>query len=90
MLSDEDRRRLQDIEAAIRMEDPRFAERLAQGSFPGRARRAVALVLVLVGLLGLLAGMALLSGVMVLFAVLVTGMGVTLWVRRGGSHRPAG
>jgi hypothetical protein len=90
MLSDEDRRRLQDIEAAIRMEDPRFADRLSQGWFPTRARRAVALVLIVTGLLGLLAGLALLSGVMVLFAVLVTAMGATLWVRRGGGHRPAG
>jgi hypothetical protein len=90
MLSDEDRRRLQDIEAAIRMEDPRFADRLAQGRPRARARRAVALVLVVVGLLGLLAGMALLSGVMVLFAVLVTGMGATLWFRHGDRRRPAG
>jgi hypothetical protein len=39
--------------------------------------------------LGLVVGMALLSGVMVLFAVLVTGMGATLWFRQGGPHRPA-
>ncbi|MCE3553112.1 DUF3040 domain-containing protein [Pseudonocardia sp. RS11V-5] len=90
MLSDEDRRRLQDIEAAIRMEDPRFADRLAEGRAPARARRAVALVLVALGVLGLLAGMALLSGVMMLFAVLVTGMGAALWFRHGGRRRPAG
>ncbi|MFC5948139.1 DUF3040 domain-containing protein [Pseudonocardia lutea] len=90
MLSDEDRRRLQDIEAAIRMEDPRFAERLADGRFPARAGRAVAFALILLGLLGLLAGLALLSGPMVLFAALVTAMGVTLWSRLGRRRRGAG
>lgn len=89
MLSDEDLRRLRDIEAAIRLEDPGFADRLAQGRVPARARRVVALLLVVLGLLGLVVGMALLSGVMVLFAVLVTGMGATLWFRQGGPHRPA-
>ena len=90
MLSDEDRRRLQDIEAAIRMEDPRFAERLADGRFPARAGRAVALALILLGVVGLLAGLALLSGPTLLLSALVVGMGGMLWSRLGRGRRRAG
>ncbi|MFR9806771.1 DUF3040 domain-containing protein [Pseudonocardia sp. RS010] len=91
MLSDEDRRRLQDIEAAIRMEDPRFAERLGHGRFPARGGRVLAVLLIVVGLVGLLAGLALLNGPTVLFAALVTVLGATLWARLGRTRRrPSG
>jgi hypothetical protein len=90
MLSDEDRRRLQDIEAAIRMEDPRFAERLDHGKFPARGGRIVAVVLIVLGLIGLLAGIALLSGPTVLFGALVAAMGAMLWSRLSRRRRRAG
>ena len=57
MLSHEDQRRLAAIEQQLRSEDPRLAGRLAQHRSPGYvSRRAVAVVLGSLCLLGTIAG----------------------------------
>ncbi|MHA6616841.1 DUF3040 domain-containing protein [Pseudonocardia sp. DLS-67] len=82
MLSQNDRRRLEEIERRLREEDPEFARRLSRWRPRGGGSSGLWPVLVLVvGLLGML-----LSVIVVLPAVLVLAMAMTIaagvWLHR--------
>ncbi|GAA4542491.1 DUF3040 domain-containing protein [Pseudonocardia xishanensis] len=85
MLSSEELAQLRGIETRLAMQDPALAERLRTGRLRRPVGRRLALAALLLGGLGLLAGMAALSGAAVVGSLVLATLGGTAWLWCSGT-----
>jgi protein-S-isoprenylcysteine O-methyltransferase Ste14 len=85
MLNSDERERLLLIESVLTAEDPVFAERLASGRLRAPFGQRLAFAALLLGAVGLLVGMAVLSGVVVVASLVLATLGGTCWLWCSGT-----
>jgi hypothetical protein len=82
MLSQNDRRRLEEIERMLQAEDPEFARRFTRVPPPGGGGpRLLPILLLVVGVLGLILSMLVVLPAVFLLSLVAT-VGGGLWLRR--------
>jgi protein-S-isoprenylcysteine O-methyltransferase Ste14 len=84
MLNSSELAALRLIESGLALEDPRLAERLATGRLRTPLGRRLGLLVLLLGGVGLLVGMSVLSGALVVASLVLATLGGTAWLWASG------
>jgi protein-S-isoprenylcysteine O-methyltransferase Ste14 len=84
MLNSSELAALRRIESGLALEDPRLAERLATGRLRTPLGQRLGLLVLLLGAVGLLVGMSVLSGALVVASLVLATLGGTTWLWASG------